>query len=333
MPDHDLVAYLDGEADAAAAARIAEALRTDPETRRQALALLRQRVALSRILPALAPAAPRAKPRGRQWWLAATALACAAAAAVVAAIIAGHGRAGRPIAPVTPIAPAVIALADGSTWAVHATIGADGAPITARLADGTLLRIGAGSALTVPAPGEPWRLDRGSLTAEAPEGAVSLSAGIVTQEVAVALADGRLALAVDGDGSRVRMLAGQATTRDLLTGGIVMLAAGAQRWIPSDAAAPREGAGQEGTVRGTVVAVGSQGRSVTIHTRFGETVLTPLWTGAERGGLDRAMCQRLEELNPDDRVAIAWLWQEHLRVTGLRLIETPARGAPAGDDF
>lgn len=340
MPDPDLTAYLDGEADAAATARIEARLRDDPELREAALALMRQRVLLARVLPALAAARPvRRRParptsRSRSWWL--YAAAGAAAAAGLAAVLAVGGTATAPTAipgpahaDAAPDTPAPLArLADGTTWPPGQRIVCD-RPLTATLAAGARLDLEAGSVLLVPAAADgPWRLERGALRCLLP-GAQSLALATAQAEMRATGAD--LRLAADDEGTDLAVRSGTAIATDLLTRTSSTLRAEGTLWLPADTAPPRTVKGAQGRIRGTVRI--ADARHVELATRFGPFSFTPRWL-AERRALDPAMSFQLARLPRGQRVEITWFWEEHLRIAKLRLLApTTVETLPHREDF
>ncbi len=344
MPEPDLIAYLDGEADAATAQRIEARLRTDPDLRAQVLTLMRQRVALTRVLTQAAPIAVPAR-HPRRWWT--VAVAGLAAASIAAAIVLSwpskHSPTEVPLvqpaqrpgtdeknltpSPTAQSELAPVRLADGTVLTPGQVIEAShDQPLEHRLADGTVFTLAADSALVVPMIGKPWTLRRGTVVCAMAEKTPSVSAGIATNE-ALVTGSGRIQMSLSPDGTRVRLLAGHAVARDTVTIEHQPLRVGAEWWIPVDTAAPREGEdGALGVARGTVVEVGEKGRSVVLRTRFGTFSFRPEWL-VNPPGLDAAMTARLAKLQPGDQVAITWRMSEHLRVDSVRLI-APARVVP-----
>lgn len=350
MPEPDLIAYLDGEADAATAQRFAARLRTDPDLRAQLLTLMRQRVALTRVLTQAAPIAVPARHPRRWWAIAVAGLAAASIALVI--VLSWPSKRSPTEAPlvqplpdpaqppgtdeknVTPsptptVQPelAPLRLADGTVLTPGQVIEAShDQPLEQRLADGTVFSLAPDSALVVPMNGKPWTLRRGTVVCAMAEKTRIVSEGIATDE-ALVTGSGRIQMSLSPDGTRVRLLAGHAVARDTVTIEHQPLRVGAEWWVPADTAAPREGEdGALGVARGTVVEVGEKGRSVVLRTRFGTFSFRPEWL-VKPPGLDAAMSARLAKLQPGDQVAITWRMSEHLRVESVRLI-APARVLP-----
>lgn len=353
MPDPELIAYLDGEADPATARLLEARLVAEPEVRQQLLLLMRQRVALTRVLMGVAPVAVPARSTQRWWLLAAAGLA---AASIVLAITIARPGSLAPTAPARseqattprpaprgpappdiptqappapspqrdPVSVSDVRLADGSVLPSGTVIEAGpDQPLERRLSDGTVFVLAASSALEVPAAGAPWRLRRGIVTCELPAGVRAGRDGVATAQ-AVVEASGRLLLSMTADGTQLRLLAGEASARDALTAETTRLRAGMEAWIPIDDMAPRHDEVSAGVARGTVVEVGPQGRSLVLRTRFGSVSFVPEWL-VQPPGHDPAMCARLARLRPGDRVAITWRSQEHLRVQEVRLITAAPR--------
>lgn len=330
MPDPDLSAYLDGEADPKASARIAAALRDDPQLRGEALALMRQRVALASVLPQLARKR-RAGSRSRFWWLAAATVAAAASLAVI--VLTGRQDPPASIpnvadsgAPPPTGTTRLLRLADGTVWKAGdlITTGREASTIR-KLADGTQFELATETTLVVPASGAPWRLERGSVRCISPAGTDSLRDGITTSEAETRLMAGEVEVASDGDGTRIRVISGQAKVRDSVTMLTMTLQAGMATWVPSDTAAPRTEQGANGIIRGTVGEVEKGGGILYVRTRFGRFRFTPPWLNTPRG-FDRAITARLLELHRGDRIAVTWFWEEHLRVKEVRLIAAGSEG-------
>jgi len=228
-------------------------------------------------------------------------------------------------------APGPLRLADGTVLPSGAVIesGRD-QPLERHLADGTALTLMADSALEVPAAGEPWRLRRGTVACVFPLDARSGRDGIATTEM-VAKAAGQIQLSTTADGSRLRLLAGDAAARDLATAKTVAVRVGEELWIPSDDAAPRDEDGASGSARGTVVEIGVQGRSLVLSTRFGVFTFVPEWV-VQSAGPDQAMITRLAALRRGDQIAITWRSFERLRVQTVRMIAAaPADTGPRRD--
>lgn len=347
MPEPDLIAYLDGEADPATAQRFETRLRTDPELRAQLLTLMRQRVALTQVLTQTAPIVMPARSPRRWWTVAVAGLAAASIALVIVVSWPSHRssaeaplvqplpdpaqRPGTDEKQVTPSPEAVsnepLRLADGTVLTPgHVIEASHDQPLEQRLADGTVFTLAADSALVVPVNGKPWTLRRGSVVCAMAEKTPIVSAGIATDE-ALVTGSGRIQMSRSTDGTRLRLLAGHAVARDTVTIEHQPLRVGAEWWVPADTAAPREGDdGALGIARGTVVEVGEKGRSVVLRTRFGTFSFRPEWL-VKPPGLDAAMTARLAKLQPGDQVAITWRMSEHLRVEDVRLI-APARVGP-----
>lgn len=319
MDDADLIAYVDGEADAPTVARFEQLLRDDPAVRQQVLALVRQRVVMTRVFaqasPALLPAAPPAA--ASRWWVRPLVAAAAGVLIAIAAFTFDWSPVTRGGTNTQPVASALVPGTE---------IGIEGTAVV--LADGSRLSPAPGTLLRVPESGQPWRLLRGSVRCDIPLGATPPA--FSTDEVEVTTAGSGLVLARTDHGTEVAAGSGAVAIRDHLTNANKALTPGQRWWIPSDLGAPREATGEHGTVRGVVVSVRGRGSLVVLRTRFGETRVMPEWIGGVGGGLDQAMSARLAKLVPGDRVAVAWAWSEHLRVRDFtRIADVGSAAAPA----
>jgi len=358
VPDPDLIAYLDGEADPAIARLLDVRLGTEPELRERMLVLMRQRVALTRVLLRFAPVAlPARRHQPHRWWLIAAA-GLAAASVAVAIVITRPSTRTPPLPPMThqepatkpgtipdgtvakpskpipapptpptpqrdtppkPGVPEPPRLADGTVLVSGVVIEAGDQLLERRLADGTVFALAMGAALEVPAAGAPWRLRRGAMTCDLPPGVRSARDGIASDE-ALVTAVGQIHMSMSTDGTRLRLLAGQASARDMLTAVTTALRVGEEWWIPSDRDAPRDDAdGFAGITRGTVIEVRAKGHGLALRTRFGTFIFVPEWL-AQPSGFDPAMSARLATLRRGDQVELTWRREEHLRVQAVRLI-------------
>ncbi|MEK7412932.1 MAG: FecR domain-containing protein [Planctomycetota bacterium] len=339
MSDPDLITYLDGEADAETTQLMEARLRAEPALRREALAYMRQRVVLSRVLPKLVAkkksgsrraSAKSPSQRSRRWWLAAATVATAAGIAVVVSVTNTRSIAPpfpevaeRPTQPETisaPHRPVVthIRLADGGSWRVGELIENTGRNVTKTLSDGTEISLGSDTALLVGAPDQPWQLKRGNVRVAVPAGAESLSGGVHTPQAEVHLQPGLFEIGANAEGSIVGVVKGGATIRDTIVALTTVLHPGPGVWIPSDTAAPQTEMGAQGTVRGIVES--AHLGNLQLRTRFGVFPFTPVWHNSAPKGWDRDMTARINRLRVGDRVKIGWAWEEHLRVISIYVI-------------
>lgn len=356
MPDADLIAWLDGEADPVTAREIEARLQTDADLRAELLRLMRQRVALTRVLGHVAPIALPARTSHGRWWL--VAAAGVAASIVLAVLLAWPSTPPpvpspvvrdelprpsptqserppsppptpsltRPDHPAEPVPDAPYRLSDGTRLSPGSVFeAARDQALDQRLDDGTVLVLAAGSAIEVPAAGQPWLLRRGSAVVDLLSSTRVVHDGVATGEVVVTGA-GRIQMTMSEDGTLLRLLTGDALARDVVTATSMRLRAGPEWWIPADMAAPREEEGQNGITRGTVVEVQDKGRAIALRTRFGTFLFRPEWL-TKPPGFDQAMVARLASLQPGDRVVITWRMSEHLRVLAVQVL-APARTLP-----
>jgi hypothetical protein len=313
MPELDLIAYLDGEADPATARRLDAQLVSDPRLRSEALQHMRQRVVLARVLPTLA-----ARPPVQRHWRIIGPVLAAAAVLAIATLLYRVAATPAPTGPGPTVASNnAIRLADGTTWdAGQAVHGGPADAMRYLLADGAILDLSVGTTLLAAVPGSAWRLASGALACELPLGSTALSGGISTDEALVRIDTGDIAMARDATGTRINGSHGHVVVQDRLTGASHAMD-GHLCWIPADTVAPREVEGAVGTLRGIVVEVDSR-RSMSLSTRFGIFAFRPEWIQLRpevRGALDTAI---LRDVQVGEAIEMDWRHREHLRVIAIR---------------
>jgi hypothetical protein len=83
--------------------------------------------------------------------------------------------------------------------------------------------------------------------------------------------------------------------------------------------------GQKGTAVGTVAETKVEKAAVVIVTEAGQRMrFIAQWVGGmpkDGGGPDKAMVEQIAKLHVGDKVSIDWLFQEHLRVVGIKVLE------------